>query len=49
MYKLFNKYIVRTPVFSVNYFFKLTQYDVVSDEQLIHEFNNPVISYYDYP
>jgi hypothetical protein len=44
MYKLFNKYILRTPIFSINYFFKLTQNEVISDEQLIHEFNNPVIS-----
>lgn len=44
MYKLFDKYILRTPIFPVNYFFKLTQNDVVSDEQLIDEFNNPIIS-----
>jgi hypothetical protein len=44
MYKLFDKYILRTPIFPVNYFFKLTQNDIISDEQLINEFNNPIIS-----
>jgi len=43
MYKNFNKYILRTPLFPTNYFFNLTKYEDISNEDLIKEFYNPII------
>lgn len=43
MYKIFNKYVLRTPLFSVNYFLDLTKDKLISDEKLLLEFENPII------
>lgn len=43
MYKIFNKYVLRTPLFSVNYFLNLTKDKLISDEKLLSEFENPII------
>lgn len=44
MYKNFNKYIIRTPIFPVNYFFQLTRNEIVSDKELMNQFLNPIIN-----
>lgn len=43
MYRNFNKYVLRAPLFSLNYFLNLTSDNDVSDADLFKEFNNPVI------
>lgn len=44
MYKIFNKYILRTPLLSVDYFFKITKNENITEEEILAEFSNPAIA-----
>lgn len=43
MYKIFDKYILRTPLLPVKYYLDLTQKETISDDELKKEFSNPAI------
>ena len=43
MYKVFNKYALRTPLLAINYFRDLTTGLEISDNKLLNEFKNPII------
>jgi hypothetical protein len=43
MYKVFDSFVVRTPILSVDYFLDLTKHEFVSDERLVKEFEKPHI------
>ena len=43
MYKIFSKYVLRTPIFPINYYFNLTKDQTITDKKLLQEFENPVI------
>jgi len=43
MHKVFNKYILRTPLLSINYYNDLTAGENITDEKLLDEFKNPII------
>ena len=43
MYKVFNKYALRTPLLPINYYRDLTTRLEISDDKLLNEFKNPMI------
>ncbi|PZR19474.1 MAG: hypothetical protein DI539_13835, partial [Flavobacterium psychrophilum] len=44
MYQTFKKYLLRTPIFPIDYFFQLTREFQISDAHLKEQFKNPLIS-----
>ena len=43
MYKIFDTYILRTPLFPIDFFLNITRDEEVSDNQLKEVFQNPLV------
>lgn len=43
MYQIFNTYVLRTPLFPLNFFLDLTKNKEISDDQLKEIFQNPLV------